>query len=77
MADQVACMGEKIHACKIYMVSLKERDHLGELVVEGRSVKWDLREVDWGEMVWDSTGVGQGRVASCWEYGYELLRCLK
>jgi hypothetical protein len=31
------------------VVRLKERDHLEELGVEGRSLKWVLREVGWGD----------------------------
>jgi hypothetical protein len=48
---------------------------LKELGVEG-SLEWVLREVGWGDGL-DSTGVGQGPVAGCCEYGNGHLRFIK
>jgi hypothetical protein len=58
------------------VVSLKERDPLEELGVEGRSLKWVLREEGWGDGL-DSIGVGQGPVAGCFEFGNGHLRFMK
>jgi len=58
------------------VVSLKERDPLEELGVEGRSLKWFLREIGCLDGL-GSTGVGQASVAGCREYGIGHLCFMK
>jgi hypothetical protein len=46
-ADYVACVGERSVIYKFWWVSLKKRDYLEELAVDGRVIlKWILTKYD-------------------------------
>jgi hypothetical protein len=56
--------------------NLKERNHLEDLIVDGRiMLKWILRKYDGTGL--DKLGLAQGHVAGCFKHGNELLGPIK
>jgi len=52
LAGHVACMGEKRGCIGFYWGNWRERDHWGDLGIEGWNIRMDLQEVGFEYMDW-------------------------